>query len=79
MKSRLRWRTVGVQPELRRRQFVFALLQIGRPEAHMMALARAVVDRLLEADVLAAPEEVERAERRGGVGLVENECLAHPP
>jgi len=73
-----RW-TIGVQPEFRIVQRFVAPLQAQRPEADVMALARAHVDRLLEADVLSAPEQKERAERRGGVGPVEHEGHDHPP
>ena len=72
-------RTVGVEPEVRIVQGLVVPLQAQRPEADVMALARAHVDRLLEADVLAAPEQKERAERRGGVGPVEHERYGHAP
>ena len=73
-----RW-TIGVQPEFRIVQRFVAPLQAQRPEADVMAFARAHVDRLLEADVLSAPKQKERAERRGGVGPVEHEGHDHPP
>lgn len=72
-------RTVGVEPEVRIVQRLFVPLQAQRPEADVMAFARAHVDRLLEADILSAPEQKERAERRGGVGPVEHERYGHAP
>jgi hypothetical protein len=42
-----------------------------RPETDVMAFARAVVDRLLETDVLPSSKEIEGAERSGGIRRVE--------
>src|SRR6202034_4521639 len=52
-------RTIGVQPELRIVQRFVAPLEAQRPEADVVALSRALVDRLLKADVLRAPEQEE--------------------
>lgn len=72
-------RPVFVEPEARVRDVDLRLRQALRPEAHVMALARTVADRLLEADVLAAAEEIERAEGRGRIGRVEHEGPDHAP
>jgi hypothetical protein len=44
-----------------------------------MALARAVVDRLLETNVLASSEQVERAKWGRRIGRVEDERSHHAP
>src|SRR5215471_10071520 len=44
-----------------------------------MALAWTVVDGLLEADVLAASEEIESAEGRSRVWRIEDKSPDHPP
>ena len=54
-------------------------LQAQRPEADVVALARAHVDRFLEADILLAAEQVERTERRGRIRPVQYEGDSHPP
>ena len=53
--------------------------QSERPEADVMALARTVVDGLLEAHILGPPEQVEGAEWSGRIGCVEDERLRHSP
>src|SRR5713226_9636993 len=53
--------------------------QAQSPEANVMAFSRAAIDRLLETDVLAASEKIERAEWRCGIGGVEYECSNHAP
>ena len=57
----------------------FRALQAQRPEADVVALARAHVDRFLEADILLAAEQVERTERRGRIRPVQYEGDGHPP
>src|SRR6185503_19518421 len=49
------------------------------PESDVMALPRAVIDRLLEADVLAASEKIQRAERGRRIRRVEHECPDQAP
>src|SRR5579872_6391219 len=44
-----------------------------------MALPRAVIDRLLKADVLATPEKIEGAEWGAGVWSVEHDGSDHAP
>ena len=44
-----------------------------------MALPWAVINRLLESDVLAACEKVEGAKRGGAIGGIEDECAGHAP
>ena len=44
-----------------------------------MAFARAIVDRPLKADVLAASEKIENAERRRGIWRIEHEGANHAP
>src|SRR5262249_15474614 len=48
-------RTIGVEPKARRIGTGGEMLEAFAPEAHVVALARAVADRLLETDVLATP------------------------
>ena len=50
-----------------------------RPKSDVMALAWAVIDRLLEADVLAQSEQIERAEGRGRMGRIADERRDHAP
>ena len=54
-------RTVGIQPETRFPHIGFGISEAQGPEANVMALARAVVDRLLKTDVLTATEKIEGA------------------
>ena len=49
------------------------------PEANMMSLAGTVINCLLESDVLAAPKEIESAERGCRVRSVQHKRLGHPP
>ena len=72
-------RSVCVEPEARRLYVRPVEVRAQRPEADVVPLARAVVDRLLETDVLAASEEEERAERGRGVGDVPDEGPRHAP
>src|SRR5271154_5228886 len=58
-------RPVGVEPEARGAQRLVRARDAQCPEPDVMALARTVIDRLLEADVLAAPEQIEGTERSG--------------
>ena len=55
---------VGTEPETGRAESLQRRLLADAPEAHVVALARAVVDGHLEADVLPAAEQVKRAEGR---------------
>src|SRR5262245_64045597 len=61
-------RAVGVEPETGRSHRVLGACEAHRPKPDMMALARAVIDCLLEADVLAAPEKIKSTERGGRYG-----------
>ena len=70
---------VGVQPEARRPNRGLGARESQGSKAHVMALARAVVDRLLETDILASSEQVECAERGRRVGRVEDESPNHAP
>ena len=74
----LRW-PVGVQPETRGSPCILGTRQAQRPKSYVMALPRTVIDSLLKTDVLAAPEEIERAERGGGIWRVEYEGSNHAP
>ena len=49
------------------------------PKANVVALSRAVIDCLLEADVLAAAVKIEGAERGGGIGRIQQERPDHAP
>src|ERR1700729_380664 len=49
------------------------------PESNVMAFTRAVIDRLLKADVLTAPKKIEGAEWCLRIGRVEYECADHAP
>ena len=60
------WRPVGVEPEAGCVYRFPCALEGQCPKSNVMALARAVIDRLLEADVLATSKKIERAE--GAVG-----------
>ena len=61
-------RAVGVAPEAGGPDGGFGALEAQRPKANVVALAWAIVDGLLEPDVLPASEEIEGAERRGRLG-----------
>src|SRR5918993_111180 len=75
------WWTVGVQPEACRSPSpgVLGPHEAQGPEPDVMALARAVVDRPLKPDVLAASEQIEGAERGSWIGRVEHEGSDHAP
>jgi hypothetical protein len=51
---RVEWRAIDVEPEFGFVERVFRALHAQRPEADVVALARAHVDRFLEADILLA-------------------------
>ena len=61
---RVEQRPIDVEPEFNFVERVSRPLQAQRPEADVVALARAHVDRFLEADILLAAEQVERTEMR---------------
>lgn len=52
-------------------------VDICRPEADVMSFPRAAANPFLEADVLPAAEQIERAERGGRIGMIENEVDRH--
>jgi hypothetical protein len=72
-------RPVGVQPEARRPNRGLGARESQGSKTHVMALARAVVDRLQETDILVSSEQVGCAERCRRVGRVEDECPNHAP
>src|SRR4029078_11536062 len=76
----IRW-TVGVQPEAcgSPGPGLLGPREAQGPEPDVVALARAVVDRLLEPNVLGAAEQIECAERGGRIGRVEREGPDHTP
>jgi len=69
---------IGIEPELRR-VGLLGTIQAERPKADVVALAWTAVDRLLEAYVLLAAKEVERAERCRRVRPIEDERQGHSP
>jgi hypothetical protein len=71
------WTSRG-QPELWCIQRSLRAREGHAPEPDVVALARTVVDSLLEPDVLSSPEEIERAEWGRGVGPAEDEGEHHP-
>src|SRR5258708_4480463 len=72
-------RPVGVLPEPSGSPCVPSAGHAQSPKPDVMALPRAIIDCLLEADVLAAPEKVEGAERGGRVWRVEYKGSDHAP
>src|SRR5438128_2177869 len=70
---------VGVEPESGRTHRVLGARKGHRPKPDMMALARAVADCLLEADVLATPEKIKGTERRRRIWRFECKCAGHAP
>jgi hypothetical protein len=64
--SVVRW-TVGVKPESRRSPCRVGEPGIQSPESNVMALPWAVINCLLETDVLATPEKIKGAERGGRI------------
>src|SRR5271169_6801514 len=72
-------RAVGVQPETGFSQIGLDMFQAQSPESNVMTLARAVINRFLKTDVLAAPKKIEGAERCRWIGGVEYECPDHAP
>ncbi|SIT53332.1 hypothetical protein BQ8794_110138 [Mesorhizobium prunaredense] len=55
------------------------MVEAESPKTDVMALARAVIDGLLEPNVLRSPKEIQSAERRGGIGRVQQKRSYHPP
>jgi len=53
--------------------------QAQSPETDVVALARAIVDGLLETYVLPPTKEIERAERSGGIGRIQQKRSYHSP
>jgi hypothetical protein len=74
----VRW-PVGVQPEAGHSYCCFDTRGALGPKSNMMALARAVINCLLETDVLATSEQIKGAKRGGRIGRVEYECSDHAP
>src|SRR5207344_2347509 len=72
-------RSIGVQPKFGRSPCGLDERRVQGPESNVMALPWAVINCLLEADILAASEKVKRAERGGRVGRVKYECPDHAP
>src|ERR1700730_9665818 len=72
-------RAIGVQPETGFSQIGLGIGQAQSPESNVMTLARAVIDRFLKTDVLAAPKKIEGAEWCCWIGRVEYECPDHAP
>src|SRR6476619_4491176 len=70
---------VGGRPEVRGSPGFLGPRLAQGPKSYVMALPRAVIDRLLETDVLATSEKIERAERGCRIWQVEYECLDHAP
>src|ERR1700716_1633895 len=70
---------VGVQPEVGRPQCVLGTREAQCPKSYVVALAWAVINCLLETDVLAASEKIEGAERGGRIGGIEYERPDHGP
>src|SRR5262249_46843540 len=64
-------RTVGIQPEAGFPHVGFGIDEAQGPEANVMALAWAVVDRFLKTDVLPAAKEIKGAEWCRRIGRVE--------
>ena len=63
-------RATRIKPERRRVDGLLDTFEGQSPEANVVPLARAIANRLLEADVLAAAKEVERAEGSHRVRLI---------
>src|SRR6185369_3280594 len=72
-------RTVGVAPETGLSPRALGARDAQGPKPDVVAFTRAVIDRFLKADVLAAPEQIQRREGRGRIRLVENESPYHAP
>src|SRR5262245_14066629 len=72
-------RAIVIHPKAHPAQHGLGALEAQRPKAHVMTPARAVIDGLLKADILAAAIKIERAERRGRVGPVEQKRPNHAP
>src|SRR5689334_14523179 len=70
-------RPVSVESEVERARIRSRVDRILSPEANMVALARAVADRLLESDILTSAKEIKGAERCRGIWLVENKGSRH--
>jgi hypothetical protein len=70
-------RSVAVEPKTGSVDVRFDVLKALGPKADVMPLARAVINRLLKADVLAPPEKVESAEGGSRVGFVGEEGPGH--
>ena len=71
LRQRAGRRLVRIQPEARSCHIVLGVGEAQRPETDVMALARAVVDGLLETYVLPPSKEIEGAEGSGGIRRVE--------
>src|SRR5262245_59635125 len=74
----VRW-PIGIKPEFGRSPCGLDQRCIQSPKENVMTLPWAVINCLLEADVLTTTEKIKRAERGGGIGGVEYECPSHMP
>ena len=72
-------RPIGVEPETGRAECFLCARDAQCLESNVMTFARAVIDGLLEADVLAASKKIEGAERSSRIRIVEYECSDHAP
>src|SRR4051812_34009070 len=72
-------RPLCIEPECGIVQRCLRVGQWHSPKPDVMSLSWTVADRLLEADVLPAIEQVKRTEGRVGVGPIEKEAPHHAP
>jgi hypothetical protein len=74
----MRW-PIGVKPEFGRTPCGLDERCIQSPKSNVMARPWAIINCLLEADVLAPAEKIKRTERGGRIRRVEYECSDHMP